>query len=62
MSSIKESLIEKIKALPDDVTMEKAIADLWFRHQVETGIAELDAGKGIPHEEVERRMASLLGE
>jgi predicted transcriptional regulator len=33
-----------------------AIERLIFLARVDAGLAELDAGKGIPHEEVKRRL------
>ncbi len=31
-----------------------------FKKQVDAGLKELDGGKGIPHEEVEKRMSRWL--
>ena len=55
----KQRIIEFIERLPDDVTVEQAIYKLYFWQKVEAGLRELDAGDGIPHEEVERE---FLGE
>jgi predicted transcriptional regulator len=46
-----------IQALPDDVTVDDVMAELYFKLQVDAGLRELDEGKGIPHEEVEKRMS-----
>ncbi len=45
-------------ALPEDITFDDAIE--YFKKQVIAGLKELDEGKGIPHEEVEKRMARWL--
>ncbi|MCZ7399286.1 MAG: hypothetical protein O8C62_06330 [Candidatus Methanoperedens sp.] len=45
-------------ALPEDITFDGAIA--YFKKQVTTGLKELDEGKGLPHEEVEKRMVRWL--
>lgn len=45
-------------ALPEDITFDDDIT--YFKKQVTTGLKELDEGKGIPHEEVENRMARWL--
>ena len=37
------------------------MAELYFKMQVDDGLKELDEGKGIPHEEVEERIAVLHG-
>ena len=35
--------------------------DAWFRREVEKGIASLDRGEFVPHEEVAERMERILG-
>lgn len=62
MAAIKEQVIELVKSLPDDATVEDVMEELYFKMQVDAGLAELDRGEGIPHEEVERRMARWLAE
>lgn len=62
MAAIKEQIIELVKSLPDDATVEDVMEELYFKMQVDAGLAELDRGEGIPHEEVERRMARWLAE
>ena len=51
--AIKEQVIEMIKKLPDDISIEDILAELHFRYQVDEGLRQLDHGQGIPHEEVE---------
>jgi len=46
-----------VKNLPDDVTIDDILAEIFFKSQVDAGLKELDEGKGIPHEEVEKRMS-----
>jgi predicted transcriptional regulator len=60
MASVKEEAIQIIRRLPDDATMDDVMAELYFKTQVDAGLKELDEGKGIPHEEVKRRMAKWL--
>ena len=60
MAKIKEQVIQMIQALPDEVSIDEIMAELYFRLQVDAGLKELDEGKGIPHEEVEKRMAKWL--
>lgn len=60
MSSVKEEVIRMIKELPDAVSVDDIMAELYFRLQVDVGLKELDEGKGIPHEEVEKRMSKWL--
>jgi predicted transcriptional regulator len=60
MASVKEEAIQIIRKLPDDATMDDVMAELYFKTQVDAGLKELDEGKGIPHEEVKRRMSKWL--
>lgn len=60
MLGIKQQVIEMIKNLPDEVSIDDIMAELYFRLQVDAGLRELDEGKGIPHEEVEKRMSKWL--
>ena len=52
----RERILEALQALPDDATFDDAIERLVFLAKIDAGLAELDAGKGIPHEEVKRRL------
>ena len=56
MSITKEQVIEALRALPDDATIDDAIERLCFIAKVQKGIAEADAGKTVPHEEVKKRL------
>ncbi len=49
-----------IEALPDDTTVDDVMAELYFKQQIDAGLKELDEGKGISHEEVEKRMSRWL--
>ena len=54
--SAKQRVLEAIEKLPADATLEDAIERLVFLAKIERGVAELDAGKGIDHVEVKRRL------
>lgn len=60
MAPVKEKVIELVKALPENVTVEDVIEELYFKLQVDEGLAELDRGEGISHEEVEKRLSKWL--
>lgn len=57
MSATKDKVIELIKALPDDITVDDIMEELYFKSQVDEGLAQLDRGESIPHEDVEKRMS-----
>ena len=52
----KQRALEAVEGLPDDATVEDAIERLCFIAKVKKGIDELDAGQGVPHDEVKRRV------
>jgi predicted transcriptional regulator len=60
MLAVKEEIIKMIQALPDGITLDDIMAELYFRSQVDAGLKELDEGKGIPQEEVEKKMSTWL--
>jgi predicted transcriptional regulator len=57
-ATTKERILEALRGLPADATVDDAIERLVFMAKVEEGLAELDAGQGIPHEEVKRRFGA----
>ena len=60
VTGVKQQVIRMIEALPEEITVDDIMAELYFKKQVDAGLKELDEGKGIPHEEVEKRMARWL--
>ena len=50
------------ETLPEDIMVDNRKIESYFREQVEAGLKELDEGKWILHEEVEKRMARWLTE
>ena len=59
--TIKEEIIRLMQELPDEATAEETIEDamerLYLLYRIERGERQIAQGKGIPHEEVRRRMA-----
>ena len=54
--STKQAVLEMIQRLPDDVEVVDIMDELYFRQKVDQGLRELDAGQGIPHEEVKKEL------
>ena len=52
----RDRMVEAIRELPADATVDDAIERLIFLAKIEEGLAQLDRGEGIPHEEVKRRL------
>ena len=60
MPSIKEQVIEMIRGLPEESSVDDIMAELYFRLKVDAGLKELDEGKAIPHEQVKERLSRWL--
>ncbi len=56
----KEIVLETIRSLPDDCSLEEIAERVEFMAAVQKGLDQLDAGEGIPHEDVKRQLASWL--
>ena len=53
----KDKVIEAVKGLPDEATVEDAMERLLFLSKIEKGLLQADAGQTISHQEVKERMA-----
>lgn len=51
----KSEIIQAIKDLPDDATLEDAMERLYVLTKIERGLAQADAGETISHAEVKAR-------
>jgi len=56
----KEIVLETIRALPDDCSLEDIAERIDFMAAVQKGLDQVDRGEGIPHDEVKRQLASRL--
>jgi predicted transcriptional regulator len=56
----KDKVLELIRRLPENVTLDDIIYELDFSARVERGFKEDAEGKLIPHEEVVKRMSKWL--
>ena len=54
--SVRDQIKHVLDELPPDATCEDAIERLVFLAKIDAGLVELNAGHGVPHEEVKRRL------
>ena len=52
----RERILQALEDLPQDATFDDAIERLVFLAKIDGGLTELDAGRGIPHDQVARRL------
>jgi predicted transcriptional regulator len=53
----KRATIEMLERLPEDVSLDEIMYELYFCQQVEAGLEDVKAGRTIPHEQVMRELA-----
>jgi hypothetical protein len=56
----KEKAVRIISRLPNDTTADQIMARLYVQLKIEKGLKELDAGQGLDHTTVCRRLARRL--
>jgi predicted transcriptional regulator len=60
MSCIKDDVIELVRSLPDDCSLEDIQYHLAVRAQIERGLEAIERGDVVPHTEVERMLEEWL--
>jgi predicted transcriptional regulator len=56
--SAKEAVVEIVQGMPDDSSYDEIVRELVFNRMVERGLADVDAGRTISDEEMERSIES----
>jgi len=60
MATEKQSIIEMIKSLPDDVSMEDIIEAIYVRQKIEKGLKDSEEGNLYSHEEARELLKKWL--
>jgi predicted transcriptional regulator len=60
MASVKADAIRLIEALPDDCTWGDVVYRMYVNAKIARGLADADAGRLIPHEQVMRESEEWL--
>ena len=53
---IKAEARRLIDQLPDDATWDDLMYEIYVRQAIDAGLADVDAGRVIPHDEVRSRL------
>ena len=56
----KESVLQTIRELPEDASLEEILDAVLLRLKVERSKRQIQQGQGIAHDEVRERMAKWL--
>jgi predicted transcriptional regulator len=59
MATAKEAARALIEHLPEQATWDEIMYELYVKQKIEAGLADVRAGRTVPHEEVK---AELLGD
>ena len=51
-SNLKEEIIELIKKLPENATIDDIMYHLYVKKKIISGIEEIDQGRVVPHDQV----------
>jgi predicted transcriptional regulator len=54
--NVRERVIEAVRELPDDATVEDAMERLYVLAKIQKGLDQADAGQTVSHEEAKRRI------
>jgi predicted transcriptional regulator len=60
MTQVRDQVIELIKSLPEDATLEDIHYHLYVRKKVEHGLKAIDEGRFVSQEEAEKRVEGWL--
>ena len=53
---VKERVLDAVRSLPDDATVEDAMERLYFLAKIEEGLRQADAGETLSNEEARKRI------
>ena len=56
--SAKDKIIRLIEQQPEDSSYDAILRELAFGRMIERGLADADAGRTVPHEEMRRTIES----
>jgi predicted transcriptional regulator len=60
MQNVKSEALAQLQGMPDNITWDQIAYRFYLRASIERSMAEIDAGKGIPHEQVMKEINEWL--
>lgn len=58
LSTVKDIMIKVIRDQPEDSDFDEILRELAFVKMVDRGLADSDAGRVVPHDEIDQRIRS----
>jgi predicted transcriptional regulator len=56
MHSVKQAARELIEGLPESVSWNDVMYEMYVKQKIDEGLRELDEGHGVSHEDVKHRL------
>jgi predicted transcriptional regulator len=56
----KEMVLNTVRGLPDDCSIDEIADRIEFLAAVRKGLDQLERGEGIPHDEIKKQLATWL--
>jgi predicted transcriptional regulator len=60
MASAKQSVMEVLRQMPEECSLEDIQYQLYLRQKLEKSVAAAAKGRVVPHEEVKKRLSKWL--
>lgn len=57
MATVKDQLRTILEELPDDVSFEDAVYQMYIHAKIERGLADVEAGRTVTTDEIKRRFS-----
>jgi predicted transcriptional regulator len=61
VDTAKQEVQKILEQLPEDATLEDIQYHIYVRQKVEQGLRDVEAGRVLTHEEVEKRLSRWIG-
>jgi len=60
MDRVKDEVIKMIRTMPNGVSIDDIMAELYFRQKVDAGLCAFDINQGLEHEKVKEKLTKWL--
>jgi len=60
METAKEQVQQILEELPESASLEDIQYHIYVRQKIQQGLEDVEAGRVVPHEEVEKRLSKWL--
>jgi hypothetical protein len=60
MNPVKEEIKKMIDSLPEEVSYDDIMAEIYFKQRVDKSLAQIEKGETISHEEANQRLSKWI--